>query len=201
MNYQKVTDEIISSLDGRTPRLLLHACCAPCSTYVLEYLAEYFEITVLYYNPNIYPSDEYDKRLGELKKLILTLKARNPISLISLSHTPEKFYEKVQGLENEPEGGKRCPICFMLRLEESAKAALDGGFDYFTTTLSVSPHKNAETLNSIGKSVGERYGVPYLYSDFKKRGGYQRSIELSKEYELYRQDYCGCEYSLNRSRD
>jgi predicted adenine nucleotide alpha hydrolase (AANH) superfamily ATPase len=196
VNYQSETDSIIASLGGKTPRLLLHACCAPCASYVLEYLSEYFDITIFYYNPNIYPADEHEKRLSELKKLVTLVETKNPVSLIEREYEPSPFYESSRGLESEPEGGIRCNSCFSLRLEEAAKTASAGSFDYFTTTLTVGPRKNAELINQIGKALSEKYAVPYLYSDFKKRGGYQRSIELCKKYGIYRQHYCGCGFSL-----
>ncbi len=197
INYQKELDKLINKLtiEEKVPSLLLHSCCAPCSSYVLEYLAEYFKITVLYYNPNIFPESEYEYRINEQRRLIESLPVKNKIEFISTKYTPEDFYSRVKGLENEPEGGRRCEECFKVRLSYAAKVAKDGGFDYFTTTLSISPLKNAELLNEIGKQLEMEYGVNYLYSDFKKKNGYKRSVELSKEYELYRQDYCGCGYS------
>ncbi len=197
MNYQKETENIISSLGGRSPRLLLHACCAPCASYVLEYLSRHFEITLFYYNPNIHPAGEYEKRLTELERLLSLLETGNPVALIAGEYSPGAFYESAKGLENEPEGGLRCSECFKLRLNEAARTAKEGGFDYFTTTLTVGPRKNAEVINEIGKAMSERYAIPYLYSDFKKRGGYQRSIELCKMFGIYRQHYCGCAYSLS----
>lgn len=202
--YQTETDRIIDQIkDAKTrPTLLLHACCAPCSSYVLEYLSEYFKITVLYYNPNISPESEYEKRTQELKRLIGEMDLPKDIELICGEYSAEKFYEAVRGFENEPEGGKRCEICFRLRLEETAALAKAENYDYFTTTLSISPHKNAELLNQIGWSLAEKYKTTWLPSDFKKKGGFKRSIELSSQYDLYRQDYCGCIYSIrhdNRS--
>jgi len=178
------------------PRLLLHSCCAPCSSYVLEYLSQYFAITVLYYNPNIFPEEEYRKRVEEQKKLIAALPVKHPVSFVEGRYQPEEFFAVAKGLEDVPEGGERCRKCFRLRLEETAKLAAEGGYDYFTTTLSISPLKNAQALNEIGQELATVYEVPYLPSDFKKRGGYQRSIELSREYELYRQSFCGCVYSM-----
>lgn len=196
-NYQKEMEYIIESLESRAavPRLLLHSCCAPCSSYVLEYLSEYFEITVFYYNPNIYPETEYDKRVEEQRRLTESLPSKHPISFLAGDYDKECFYDAARGHEQEREGGERCFRCYELRLREAAKAAKDGGFDYFTTTLSISPLKNAEKLNEIGGRMAEEYGVSYLPSDFKKKNGYKRSTELSKEYHLYRQDYCGCIYS------
>ncbi len=200
-NYQRLLDQTILQLQeqGRVPRLLLHACCAPCSSYVLEYLSAYFSITVFYYNPNIYPDEEYNKRVAEQKAFIERFPAKHPISFVKGDFDKERFYEVTKGLENEPEGGKRCQQCFRLRLEETAKLAKEMQMDYFTTTLSISPMKNAQMLNEIGGALADDYGISYLYSDFKKREGYKRSVELSKEYGMYRQDYCGCVFSY-RSR-
>lgn len=195
VNYQKVLDVTLSSLCGNTPTLLLHSCCAPCSSYVLEYLSKYFKVTLYYYNPNIYPAEEYYRRLDNQKKLLEFIDTANPVDIIPAQYEPKQFYDAVAGFEIDPEGGPRCGHCFKLRLEETAKAAKSGGFDYFTTTLSVSPHKNAALLNELGKEMSEKYAIPYLYSDFKKREGYKRSIELSNLYGLHRQDYCGCEFS------
>ena len=194
INYQKELDKVIEVLQrqGRVPRLLLHSCCAPCSSYVLEYLSRYFEITVFYYNPNIYPPEEFGKRVEEQKRLIAQLPAEHPISFLDGPYEPERFYEMARGLEQIPEGGERCFKCYRLRLSETAEMARAGKYDYFTTTLSISPLKNAEKLNEIGGQLAKDYGVDYLYSDFKKRNGYKRSTELSREYGLYRQDYCGC---------
>ena len=193
MNYQKELDKLISNLEkeGKVPRLLLHSCCAPCSSYVLEYLSDYFEITVFYYNPNIFPESEYTKRILEQQMLIQDMNVKHPVSFLAGSYERERFYEIAKGLEHLKEGGDRCFKCYELRLEEAAKIATEGEFDYFTTTLSISPMKNAEKLNEIGNKVGVKYGVSYLQSDFKKKNGYKRSIELSKEFGLYRQDYCG----------
>ncbi len=198
INYQKELDKVINCLEqqGRVPRLLLHSCCAPCSSYVLEYLSDYFEITVFYYNPNIYPPEEFGKRVEEQKRLIRQLPAKHPISFLDGPYEPERFYEMAKGLEQVPEGGERCFKCYRLRLAETAEMARAGKYDYFTTTLSISPLKNAEKLNEIGGALARDYGVAYLYSDFKKRNGYKRSTELSKEYGLYRQDYCGCVFSM-----
>lgn len=197
INYQKELDRTIENItaQGVTPSLLLHVCCAPCSSYCLEYLSQYFNVTVYYYNPNISLKEEYDYRLSEEKRLVSLMSFKNPVKVIEGSYNPSEFFEAVRGLENEPEGGKRCEKCFKLRLESSAKVAKYGDFDYFTTTLSISPLKNAELLNSIGAWAAEKYGVKWLYSDFKKREGYKRSIVLSKKYNLYRQNYCGCIFS------
>ena len=202
INYQKELDKVIEVLQrqGRVPRLLLHSCCAPCSSYVLEYLSRYFEITVFYYNPNIYPPEEFGKRVEEQKRLIAQLPAEHPISFLDGPYEPERFYEMAKGLEQVPEGGERCFKCYRLRLTETAEMARAGKYDYFTTTLSISPLKNAEKLNEIGGQLAKDYGVDYLYSDFKKRNGYKRSTELSREYGLYRQDYCGCVFSMRERR-
>ena len=198
INYQNELDKTLSDIERAetTPSLLLHSCCAPCSSYVLEYLSRYFKITVFYYNPNIYPEEEFYKRRSEQERFISQLPAKNPISFIGTEHMSEEFYKAVKGLEHIREGGERCFACYRLRLEESAMAARDMGADYFTTTLSISPMKNAQKLNEIGGELGEKYGVKYLFSDFKKRNGYKRSTELSREYGIYRQNYCGCVFSL-----
>ena len=195
-NYQKQMDAIVASLpQGERPRLLLQSCCGPCSSYVLEALTPFFRVTVLYYNPNIQPRAEYDLRLENQRKIIAELPTPSAVDILECDYDGEKYDAAVKGLEAEPEGGARCTVCFRLRLEETAKRAAELGCDWFCTTLTVSPHKDAERLNQIGRALGERYGVPFLPSDFKKREGYKRSIQLSKEYELYRQDYCGCLYS------
>ncbi len=195
-NYQKMLEGIISSIpEGEAPTLLLHSCCAPCSSYCLEYLAQYFRITLLYYNPNISPKEEFDKRTAELRRLVLELPMKYPAQVVVPEYYPEEFYSAVKGMEDIPEGGERCFVCYRLRLEKSAQYAAENGFDYFCSTLSISPMKNAEKLNSIGAELSEIYPVKLLPSDFKKKGGYLRSIELSKEYGLYRQNYCGCVFS------
>lgn len=203
INYQRILEETLKniSISGKTPRLLLHSCCGPCSSYVLEYLSGCFDITILYYNPNIYPKSEFEKRAAEQQKLLTHMKFVNPVGMILADYRAEEFEAAAAGLESEPEGGKRCLLCFGLRLEETAKTAKNLGFDFFTTTLSVSPHKNAEALNNIGVELAEKYGVQYLYADFKKRGGYKRSIELSRLYGVYRQDYCGCMYSYHEGKN
>ena len=202
-NYQIELEKIINDAVnlGKTPRLLLHACCAPCSSYCLEYLSQYFSITVLFYNPNLYPESEYYKRAEEEKRLIESLPAKNKISLEICDFSPDEFYSAVKGLENLPEGGERCRKCFELRLSKAAKFAKENHFDYFTTTLSISPLKNADVLNEVGEAVGKRYSVSHLPSNFKKKGGYGRSIALSREYSLYRQDYCGCVFSVRDKRE
>lgn len=196
-NYQRELEQTIEHLEkkGTVPSLLLHSCCAPCSSYVLEYLSRYFKITVLYYNPNIYPKEEFLKRMQEQEAFIARLPARYPIGFMGSAYREQEFYQAVKGYEQIPEGGERCFRCYALRLREAAHAARDGGFDYFTTTLSISPLKNAGKLNEIGETLAEEYGVTYLTSDFKKKNGYKRSTELSKEYGMYRQDYCGCIFS------
>ena len=196
-NYQKMLEATIAGLkeQNRVPTLLLHSCCAPCSSYCLEYLSQYFHITVDYYNPNIYPEEEYHMRVQEQQRLIRELPAKYPIAFREGAYDKERFYEMARGMEEEKEGGERCFKCYRLRLEEAARAAKAGGFSYFTTTLSISPHKNAQVLNELGKEISDAFGVPYLYSDFKKKNGYRRSCELSTEYHLYRQDYCGSPFS------
>lgn len=203
INYQNELDKTLSDIERAetTPSLLLHSCCAPCSSYVLEYLSRYFKITVFYYNPNIYPEEEFYKRRSEQERFISQCPAKNPISFIGTEHMSEEFYKAVKGLEHIREGGERCFACYRLRLEESAIAARDMGADYFTTTLSISPMKNAQKLNEIGGELGEKYGVKYLFSDFKKRNGYKRSTELSREYGIYRQNYCGCVFSLRERNE
>lgn len=197
INYQKVLDKAIEKIskNGEVPTLLLHSCCAPCSSYVLEYLSKYFKITVFYYNPNIYPEEEYHKRVIEQKQFIEKFSFENPVSFLEGEFNTKQFYEIVNGFEEEKEGGERCFRCYKMRLEETAILAKEKGFDYFTTTLSISPHKNSQVLNQIGEKLEKEYGVKYLYSDFKKKNGYKRSIELSAKYNLYRQDYCGCIFS------
>ena len=199
-NYQKELDNIIAGHGQRreAPTLFLHSCCAPCSSYVLEYLSAFFRITVFYYNPNIYPAEEYEKRVEEQKNLIEKLPSVYPIKFVEGVYDKERFYEMAKGLEQVPEGGERCFRCYELRLRETARLAAERGFDYFTTTLTISPLKNAAKLNEIGGLLGEEYQTVWLPSDFKKKNGYKRSIELSKEYNLYRQDYCGCVFSVNR---
>lgn len=199
VNYQKKLEEIIEGLEkeGRRASLLLHSCCAPCSSYVMEYLRKYFDITLFYYNPNITDSIEYGKRMKEQKKLVEEYNqgGKEPIHFLEGVYEPDRFFQASKGMEEEKEGGLRCLACYELRLEGTAKEARKGGFEFFTTTLSISPHKNAEKLNEIGERAGEKWGVLHLPSDFKKKNGYKRSTELSKAYDLYRQNYCGCIYS------
>lgn len=204
INYQKKLDEIIDDITkhDETPSLLLHSCCAPCSSYVLEYLSQYFKITVFYYNPNISPEEEYRKRVAEQKRLISQLPSKNPVDFIEGDYKPQDFYDIAKGMEDIHEGGERCFSCYRLRLEHAARLAADMGFDYFTTTLSISPYKNAPKLNEIAEELSEIYRVKNLPSDFKKKEGYKRSIALSAEYNLYRQDYCGCIFSkLERQKN
>ncbi|MBQ7432584.1 MAG: epoxyqueuosine reductase QueH [Lachnospiraceae bacterium] len=197
VNYQSVLEQTIRELEKekKIPRLLLHSCCAPCSSYCLEYLSQYFRITVLYYNPNIFPEEEYAYRISEQIRLVEESHYTHPVQVVGTAYEPEVFYEAVRGLEHIPEGGERCFACYELRLRRTAELAKEQGFDYFTTTLSISPLKNAAKLNEIGGRLSAEYGVPYLYSDFKKKNGYRRSVELSAEHGLYRQDFCGCVYS------
>ena len=196
-NFQKELEAIIEQnrKNGAVPSLLLHSCCAPCSSYCLEYLSRYFKITVLYYNPNLFPAGEYERRVSEQKKLVSALPAKYPVTLVEMKGEPEEFYSAVKGLEHIREGGERCFACFRLRLERAARYAKENGFDFFTTTLTISPLKNAQKLNEIGEAAGVKFGVRHLPSDFKKKDGYKRSVELSKVYGLYRQDYCGCVFS------
>ena len=200
INYQKVLEKTLeeNQNNGKIPTLLLHSCCAPCSSYCLEYLSNYFYITVFYYNPNIYPDEEYKKRVEEQKEFIRKFPAKYEISFLEGAYDKEKFYAMAKGLEEVKEGGERCFLCYELRLREAAEFAKRLGMDYFTTTLSISPLKNAAKLNEIGGMLEQENGVSYLYSDFKKKGGYQRSVALSNEYGMYRQYYCGCVFSKNQ---
>ena len=196
-NYQKELDAVIEQVtkEGRVPSLLLHSCCGPCSSYVLEYLSRYFAITVFYYNPNIYPPEEYEHRVKEQQRFIAECTFDHPVQFVAGDYEPELFYDAVRTLEDCPEGGERCFVCYRLRLAEAAKLADELGCDYFTTTLSISPHKNAAKLNEIGEELAGITKARHLPSDFKKRGGYKRSVELSAEHGMYRQDYCGCVFS------
>lgn len=198
INYQKQLDKIIQGLGEKATSLLLHTCCAPCSSYCIEYLSNHFNITVLYYNPNIYPESEYIHRKAEQIRLIGEMKTKYPVKFIDCDFESEKFYEAVNGMENCREGGERCFKCYRLRLTKAARVASENGFDYFTTSLTISPLKNAGKINEIGEELAKEYGVKFLPSDFKKKEGFKRSIELSKEYNLYRQNYCGCVYSQKR---
>lgn len=196
-NYQKELDKLLERIKEKAEKktLFLHCCCAPCSSYVLEYLSEYFEIVLYFYNPNITEEREYEKRKEELKRLVSENEYRYPVRFVDADYDNKLFFEMAKGLEKEPECGKRCFKCYEMRLKETAKRAIENGADYFCTTLSISPHKNAEKLMEIGERLGKEYGISYLPSDFKKKNGYKRSIELSKEYQLYRQNYCGCIFS------
>ena len=203
-NYQKELERLIErecTKENKVPRLLLHSCCAPCSSYVLEYLSEYFEITLLYYNPNIFPQEEYQKRVNELHRLVSEMHFTHPVTVVDGRYDPHEFFEMAKGLEDIPEGGERCFKCYRLRLDEAARLAAEGGYDYFTTTLSISPLKNAGKINEIGEELAGIYGVSHLPSDFKKKNGYKRSIELSTEHDLYRQNFCGCIYSRRQRND
>lgn len=204
INYQRKLDEILLSISRKNqksqsgeylPSLFLHGCCAPCSSYVLEYLSQYFSITEWYYNPNISQREEYYKRAEEVKRLTRAMPFENPVTVEISPWDPAPFLELSKGLEDEPEGGKRCVLCFALRLREAARRAKALGFDYYCTTLSISPLKDSQLLNRLGEKIGEEEGIPFLPSDFKKKEGYKRSLQLSREYELYRQDYCGCDFS------
>lgn len=196
-NYQRELDQLIQTLskEKKIPTLLLHSCCAPCSSYCLEYLSQYFYITIFYYNPNITEQSEYNKRVTEQKRLINELSVTYPIQFLEGEYNPKQFLTLTKGLESLSEGGERCFLCYELRQREAAIIAKENNFDYFTTTLSISPHKDAIKLNEIGERLSNEYGVSYLPSDFKKKNGYKRSIELSKEHNLYRQNYCGCIFS------
>lgn len=199
INYQRELDQLIEEIEaeGKVPTLLLHSCCAPCSSYCIEYLSQFFAITVFYYNPNIYPDEEYFHRVKEQQRFIREFPTKHPVSFIEGDFEKDRFYSEVaKGLEKEPERGARCTKCFELRLGETAKRAAAEGVDYFATTLTISPMKDVELLNSIGAAMGERYGVAYLATEFRKKNGYLRSTQISKEYDMYRQDYCGCVYSF-----
>ena len=202
-NCQLELDEIIKKISerGERPSLMLHICCAPCGSYVLEYLTRYFDISLLYYNPNIYPESEYDRRLGEIEKLLSLADFGRGVELIRGEYDAQAWHEYIRGTEKEREGGARCTLCFEKRLEETARLAKERKSDWFCTTLTISPHKNAELINELGRRIGEKYGVPFLPSDFKKRDGYKRSTQLCAQYGIYRQNYCGCEYSMWFSRE
>lgn len=194
MNYQIVLENTLKNLKEKKT-LLLHACCAPCSSYVIEYLSNYFDITILFYNPNINNDTEYNKRLQELERFVKEFKTNNPVKVISLGYNHDEYLQTVLGLEQEKEGGSRCLKCYRLRIEKTFEYAKQYNFDYVTTTLTISPLKNSQVINKIGSELENIYHINYLYSDFKKKEGYKRSIVLSHEYNLYRQDYCGCEFS------
>lgn len=199
-NYQKELDEITARQGPARPRVLIHSCCGPCSSSVLEYLTRYFDVTLLWYNPNIYPEAEFVKRLETQLQLIEASGLKDKVQVLALPWGSEDYYRRIKGLEEEPEHGSRCTECFRLRLEETARLAAARGYDYFCTTLTLSRHKNAQLINSLGEEIGQAEGVKWLPSDFKKRGGELRSTQLSRQYGLYRQDYCGCEFSL-RARE
>ncbi len=202
-NYQRELEALIQEFQkkGIVPKLLLHSCCAPCSSYVLEYLSQYFEVTVLYYNPNISPREEYDRRVQEQHRLIREMSFVHPVSLVVGTYDPERFYEKTRGLEKAPEGGERCAICYRMRMEQAALLAQKEHFDFFTTTLSISPLKKSAVINQIGEELSEIYQVTHLPSDFKKKNGFKRSTELSAEHHLYRQNFCGCVFSRPENRN
>lgn len=202
-NYQKMTDSVIekNAKNGIMPKLLLHACCAPCSSYVFEYLNKYFEITAYFYNPNISTKEEFNHRAEEIERFSKEFPMENEISVIVESYNHLEFLSAVFGKEDLKEGGARCFDCYRLRLEKAALYAKNNNYDMFTTTLSISPHKRADWLNEIGRELSAKYSVEYLYSDFKKKNGYKRSCDLSKEYNLYRQDFCGCEFSKQREKE
>lgn len=196
MNYNSIMENIIDNIEkGCTPSILLHSCCAPCSSHVIDVLSKHFDITILYYNPNIEPKEEYEKRKAEEIRFINEFPNKNKLDIMDCDHDNDLFHETITGLENEKEGGARCIKCYYLRLDKTAKLAKENNYDHFATTLTVSPLKNSQKLNEIGKYLSEKYDIKYLYSDFKKKEGYKHSIELAKKYNLYRQDYCGCIYS------
>ncbi len=197
VNYQLILDDELKRISdtGKTPTLFLHACCAPCSSYVLEYLGGYFNIIIYFYNPNISPESEFIRRMEELKNLVPKMPLKNSVKFIEGEYDSSVFFDMARGMEDMTEGGERCTKCYRMRLIKTAALAKEYCADYFTTTLSISPHKNAQKLNEIGKDLSREFGIKYLYSDFKKRNGYKRSCELSSLYGLYRQDYCGCVFS------
>ncbi len=198
-NYQKEMEIILEGMLESPPTLLLHSCCAPCSSYVLEYLSRFFAITVFFYNPNMDSEEEFLRRSQEQLRLIKEMPVKNPVKGVVIPFDAQEFYRVVKGLEHEPEGGRRCEKCFSIRLKKTAEYASKHNFDWFTTTLTISPLKNASLLNEIGERMGEEYGISFLPSDFKKKGGFLRSTQLSQEYGLYRQNYCGCIFSKNKT--
>ena len=195
-NYMRELDGIVEQSGGRRPRVLLHSCCGPCSSAVLENLIRNFEVTLLWYNPNLYPQEEFDRRFATQLELIEKMGLAEDVPVLAESRKHEDYLARVKGLENEPEGGARCTECFRQRLVECAKLAKQYGFDYFCTTLTLSRHKDAVRINALGEEIGKAFGVAWLPSDFKKRGGEERSRQLSAQYGLYRQNYCGCEFSM-----
>ena len=200
-NYQRELDRIIQKRGQKTPRVLLHSCCGPCSSAVLEYITQYFDVTLLWYNPNLYPKEEFDRRFRTQVELIEKMGLADKVDILAEPWKSEDYYRRVKGLENEPEGGKRCAECFRLRLLETARLAKHYGYDYFCTTLTLSRHKDAVLINTIGEEIAKAVGVSWLPTDFKKRNGENRSIELSEQYGLYRQLYCGCEFSLRKREE
>ena len=197
-NYQKELDRIIQKRGKKQPRVLLHSCCGPCSSAVLEYLTQYFDVTLLWYNPNLYPREEFDRRFRTQVEIIEKMGLADKVNILAEPWKSEDYYARIKGLEDEPEGGKRCAECFRLRMMEAARLAKHYGYDYFCTTLTLSRHKDAVLINDIGEDIARVAGVSWLPSDFKKRGGEDRSVELSEKYHIYRQLYCGCEFSLRR---
>ncbi|MBQ9716179.1 MAG: epoxyqueuosine reductase QueH [Clostridia bacterium] len=202
-NYSLLTEKVFDEIKEKQPKpkLLLQSCCGPCSSYVLKYLTDHFDIFVYYYNPNVYPAEEYAKRLDTQKQLLDAMPRENVIQLVECNYDHDEFLAVAKGYEDEKEGGARCAKCFMLRLEKTAQKAKEMGCDFFGTTLTVSPHKNAQVLNNIGLQLQQKYGVRFLPSDFKKKEGYKQSIELSKQYDLYRQEYCGCEFAMGHLKN
>ena len=194
--YQKEQDAVVAALGGKRPRLLLHSCCGPCSSSVLERLTQHFDVTLLWYNPNLSPQEEFDRRFAAQLELLEKMGLSEEVPVLAENRKHEDYLRRVEGLENEPEGGRRCTECFRLRLFECARLAKQYGFEYFCTTLTVSRHKDAERLNALGEELAQAFGVKWLPSDFKKRGGEQRSQQLAAQYGIYRQNYCGCEFSL-----
>ena len=203
VNYQVILDKTLNEIKGKedVPSLLLHSCCAPCSSYVIEYLSNYFYITVFYYNPNIDEIDEYKKRAKEQQRLIQNMKTKYPVRYAEGNYDVEEYIRIASPLKDEKEGGARCMLCYELRLREAARYAKEHNYDYFTTTLTISPLKNSQKINHIGETLQKEYDIPYLFSDFKKKEGYKISLVLSNEYNLYRQDYCGCSYSKNKNKN
>ena len=200
-NYQQELDEIIRRQGETRPRLLLHSCCGPCSSSVLEYLTQYYRVTLLWYNPNIYPQEEFDRRLQAQLQLLERAGLREKVPVMQVPRNSEAWYEAVRGLEREPEGGKRCTECFRLRLREAARIAAEGGFDCFCSTLTLSRHKDPVRINALGERFAEEFGVAWLPSEFKKRGRELRSKQLCEQYGIYRQNYCGCEYSVRDQKE
>jgi len=202
LNFQQLLDKKINEIkqDNLVPKLLLHSCCAPCSSYVLEYLSQYFSITVFFYNPNIHPEQEYKKRLNEQKRFVAQFPVKHKVNFVEGKYEPNLFFQEIKGLDQEKEGGSRCLKCFYLRLEKTAQKTQELKIPYFTTTLTISPHKNAKAINQIGSEIAKKYQLSYLLSDFKKRDGFKRSIILSNQYHLYRQNYCGCIFSRNNRK-